>query len=220
MRKHLLATLSALFVTVCAMSQSNEDYGLSEEWTRKEINSANTAQNERYLSQEERNVFLWVNLARMYPQKFARCEVEPYMGEAMYGYQYSNGNSYKASLLNHLRTMKPVNPIYNNLTLYSLAREWAVYSGQDGTTGHSRPWNLAAKRNKVEYFGECCDYGHNVGKEIVMSLLIDNTVQNLGHRKNLLSTEWEFDRMGVSIQSHAKFRDCCVIDLSLRKYVD
>ncbi len=64
-----------------------------DQWTADELRRANTATTAYYMTEQERDVILYMNLARMYPQKYARVEVEP----------YNNNSSYKASLLAELR---------------------------------------------------------------------------------------------------------------------
>lgn len=57
--------------------------------------------------------------------------------------------------------------------------------------------------------GECIHYGQSNALEIVTSLLIDQTVKSLGHRKICLGY---FTEMGVSIQPHNGYGKNAVLD--------
>jgi hypothetical protein len=60
------------------------------------------------------------------------------------------------------------------------------------------------------YHGECCSYGNENGKDIVLQLLIDHDVPSLGHRKICLNEAYV--KVGASIQSHKIYESCCVVD--------
>lgn len=52
----------------------------------------------------------------------------------------------------------------------------------------------------------------NVAQEIVIQLLIDDGVLSRGHRKNILSNEFNF--VGVSFGQHSKHKCICVMDFA------
>ncbi len=62
-------------------------------------------------------------------------------------------------------------------------------------------WNITA--------GENIDYGSSNGLRIILQLLVDDGVSSRGHRKNILNNE--FNISGVSINTHIKYRNMCVI---------
>ena len=88
--------------------------------------------------------------------------------------------------------------------MFWLASCFAKESGEAGLVGH----------NRISCFegfeAECCDYGHNEGKDIAISLLIDHDVPSLGHRKICLDES--YDKVGASIKSHKTYGSCCVVD--------
>ncbi|MBL0357999.1 MAG: hypothetical protein IPP72_14465 [Chitinophagaceae bacterium] len=49
-------------------------------WTAAQLNEANTAADLEYLSAPEKQVILYINLCRLYPQQFAANEVKKYKG--------------------------------------------------------------------------------------------------------------------------------------------
>ncbi len=180
----------------------------AQSWTQAEINSANTAADVAILTKEEKDVILYMNLARMYPQKFAQIEVEPYDGGALYGH-YLVGSSYKASLLVELNRLTPLDPLYFDMSMYEYAKCWAMESGRLGIIGHDR---ITSSKG---FFAECCQYGAKQdGRIAVLSLLIDHDVPSLGHRKIILNGDW--GKAGPSIQPHKKYGYCCVIDYTFK----
>lgn len=55
----------------------------AQNWTEQELRLANTAVNVSILTIEEKEVLKYLNLARLYPQKFAELEVRDYLGPAV-----------------------------------------------------------------------------------------------------------------------------------------
>ncbi len=100
--------------------------------------------------------------------------------------------------------------------LTAVAQGHARKSGEKGTTGH----NEFEKRFKpllgkpYVQVAENCSYGYEQAIDIVISLLIDEGIKSLGHRKNMLSKE--FNSVGVAIRPHRKYRINCVIDFGSR----
>ncbi|MBQ4034086.1 MAG: CAP domain-containing protein [Paludibacteraceae bacterium] len=175
-------------------------------WTDEEMKSANTTANVSYLTAEEKKVIMYVNLARLYPKKYAEKEVlarqkstSVYIRDAVSKTESVN------SLVSTLKSMKPLPAYQFSKELYDFAKCFAVESGSSGYIGHKR------KKCVGGSFSECCSYGPGQGRDIVLLLLIDAGVTDLGHRKNCLSPNHK--RIGCSIQSHQKTDKCCVIDI-------
>ena len=175
-------------------------------WTDAEMKSANTAANVSYLTAEEKKVIMYVNLARLYPKKYAEKEVlarqnstSVYIRDAVSKTESVN------SLVSTLKSIKPLPAYQFSKELYEFAKCFAVESGSSGYIGHKR------KKCVGGSFSECCSYGPGQGRDIVLLLLIDAGVTDLGHRKNCLSPNHK--RIGCSIQSHQKTDKCCVIDI-------
>jgi len=59
---------------------------------------------------------------------------------------------------------------------------------------------------------ENCDYGSTEPLEIVMSLLIDDGIASLGHRKNILHPGLNY--VGIAIEKHKTYGVNCVMDFS------
>ena len=108
-------------------------------------------------------------------------------------YKEQVSDHYHQSLFKKLKEMKPLSLIHHNQKLFELAECWAVEAGKRELKGHDRvncPYG---------YDSECCDYGNKNGFDVVLSLLIDRYVPDLGHRKTLLG---HYQEMGVAIRPH------------------
>ena len=174
-----------------------QSIAISSQWAQEEIYNANTAAQCPYLTEQEKQVILYINLARMYPKKFAQVEVD-----------YTD-NDYVTSLINTLYSATPVEPVTVSNKMIIAARCWAKEMGENGLKGHNR---ISCKKI---HDAECCDYGYDSGRDIVMRLLIDDGVQSLGHRKILLRADYH--AAGVAINTHIDHKYCAVIDFSVEQ---
>ena len=192
-----LITASWLFLITYGFAQSPSDY-----FTAAEIANSNTAIDEDYLSQEEKNIYLYSNLARTSPQKFNRFYIDFVKSRRVNWKELFSKNNYYKSLSTDLLSQKPLEALYPDRELYELAKCWAKESGEKGITGHNRISCPDVGR-------ENCSYGYSKGLEIVMQLLIDDGIASLGHRTNILSSS---KGLGAAIQPHTKYGSCSVLD--------
>jgi hypothetical protein len=189
MKQLFLIILFSLCANICAAQQ----------WTVKDFESANTAKNIKVLTQEEKEVIRYINLARLFPKKFASIELKKAIAEELY-----KETEYTRSLQQTLNNMKPVNALTFDQGMYQLANCFAIESGKSGSYGHHRV-------NCVDGFdAECCSYDCQTGLTVTLQLLIDQEVPSLGHRKICLDDE--FVKVGVSIKPHSYYNYCCVLD--------
>ena len=166
-------------------------------FSSSEIAAANTALNEDYLTAEEKNIFLYTNLVRLYPRKF----YEFYKAYVIEDGEESKlrSNRYYTSLTKELKSMKPVGALLPEKKMFELAECWAVESGELGLLGHDR---VKCPRG---YSGENCGYGFDPSRlYFVMLLLIDEGVEGVGHRKNILYDE--FKGLGAALRPHKSYR--------------
>ena len=105
----------------------------------------------------------------------------------------TKNNHYYQSLFEKLKTMDSKSIIYPSKELFKTAECWAEEAGKKGLKGHDRI------TCKADYHAESCDYGNKNGFDVVLNLLIDKYVTNLGHRKMLLGN---YSKMGVAIRPH------------------
>jgi len=172
---------------------------LAQQWTEQEFEAANTAKNIKGITLEEKEVFRYINLARLYPKKFASIELKKAIEDGLY-----KETEFTKSLQVTLNQMKPVGLLSFDQTMYQLANCFAIESGKSGSYGHHRV-------HCVDGFdAECCSYDCQTGLTITLQLLIDQDVPSLGHRKICLDDE--FTKIGVSIKPHSNYNYCCVLD--------
>ena len=173
-------------------------------WDKAVIAKANTAINTDYLSTEEKKVFLYTNLARLDGQHFAETFLNDYL-------QNTKSSAYTRSLYKDLRKISNLPPLMPQKDLYLAANDHAVKSGKRGTIGHqgfdARFKPLMKTYNAV---AENCAYGYDKAIDIVIGLLIDEGIRNLGHRKNMLNPV--YNSIGVSIENHKTYKYNCVMD--------
>lgn len=192
--RHLIILLFASFVHAATLAQT---------WTPEQWQSAGTADSATYLSEVEREVIRYINLARMFPSQFAKYEVENYFGTEKYG-EYLKSSKYRLSLLADLKKRKPCNSLRPNEALFKNAECLAKEQAKSGAVGHAR------KRCEKGNYAECCSYGMNTARDIALQLLIDHDVTSLGHRKICLDPQYRL--VGCSAQPHKVHGDCAVLE--------
>lgn len=169
-----------------------------QDWTDEQLSSAATAADINWLTEDEQNAIMYINLARMYPKDFVRIELEDASELDVKNLSYLN------SLKRELNSMLPAGAVNFDNTAYEYARCFAKESGQRGIIGHKR------KTCPRLSYAECCSYGVRAGWDIALQWLIDEGVPDLGHRKNCLGKN--FTKIGLSIQPHKKYAVCAVAD--------
>lgn len=191
-----------LLLLICFKSFSLVE--IKKYFTVSEIKKANTALKATYLTQTERDVFMVLNLARLFPKKFLVFYTAYAKDNA--GSDVLKTNPYYTSLTKTLQKMKPTHAFLPNAKMWQLAKCWAIEAGEGGIVGHNRT------QCKEGYSAECCTYGNRTAVEIVMSFLIDKDVESLGHREACLSEG--YNQIGVSQQAHKTWRTNTVIDFT------
>jgi uncharacterized protein YkwD len=192
-----------LLLSALATGQSS----VWDKWDRAVIEKANTADEFDYYSEEEKKVVFFMNIARLDGTLFAETILDEYVKA-----NNIENNSYLKSLYRDLKKVKDLTPLIPEEDLTSIAQGHAVESGKTGHTGHKNfskrfePFMGSVYTNVAEN----CSYGYSTAVDIVITLLIDDGIKNLGHRKNILNPE--FNSVGVAIRGHKTYRYNCVID--------
>ncbi|MCU0376150.1 MAG: hypothetical protein MUF24_12660 [Chitinophagaceae bacterium] len=176
------------------------------EWNNPRYAACNTAAGARYMTAAEKEVIFIMNLMRQYPQQFLTLVVKNWPDSSYRNYW--KDNTYYASLLTDLQKMKPAPLLQPDSVLWVSASCHAKTSGLSGYTGHQR--QTPECKSKERFLGECCDYGSSKPLDIVMSLLIDEGVESLGHRKILMDNK--YTGAAASIMPHKKYRIGTVIN--------
>lgn len=204
----------------------NTGIALGQNWTDAEFKKANTAVNADYLTNEEKNVVLYMNLIRLDGEKFYYTFLEDYINNYNSKVrQYRNynelkiarNNSYYLSLLKHVKGVKNLPMFYPDEKLTSLSRSHAIDLNRNNLESHdSSNGDKFSKRLAKDFpnktMSENIDFGFSNSLDIVCHLLLDCGVPTLGHRFNLLDQKNKLNTVGVSLQPHPSYSWCAVID--------
>lgn len=195
-------------------------------WTKEELKMANTAGNAPYLTGEEKDIVIYMNLVRMDGERFFNTFLQDFIddyNEKMKQYsnyerlKISRTDNYYKSLKNDLKNIKLLPAFWPDEALSWVARQhakdlnrnnFAAHNSSDGRTAKDRIGKMYPNKSN----GENLAFGFSTGLGNVCLLLIDKGVPDLGHRKMILNTSYQLNTVGVSIQPHKTYRYCAVID--------
>lgn len=188
-----------------------------------DIDKLDTAKDMEYLTGVEKDVVLEMNKVRSDPKKYAELYIRPKI-------KYYNGKEYSepgqitiltqegVSAVNAciaaLNRAKIVGLLIPERGLTLATKDHVRDQSETGQTGHngndrSTPVSRSGRYGKGQYIGENIDYGNNIGREIVCSLLIDDGVPSRGHRANIMKED--YTQTGVGMGTHPEYRNMCVI---------
>lgn len=216
-----LLTFILLLISILPLKAQSTDG-----WTKEELRMANTAGNADYLTGEEKDMVIYMNLVRMDGERFFNTFLQDFIdahNEQMK--QYSNyerlkidrKDKYYLSLKNDLKNIKLLPVFWPDEALSQVAKlhakdlgrnNFAKHNSSDGRTPKDRIGKLYPKRSS----GENLAFGFSSGLGNICLLLIDKGVPDLGHRKLILNTSYQLNTVGLSIQPHKTYRYCAVID--------
>ncbi|MEZ4938097.1 MAG: CAP domain-containing protein [Crocinitomicaceae bacterium] len=161
---------------------------------------ANTAKNATFMSDKERKVVFYHNIARLDGVYFIENYLDPFMEKTT---DYSKNADYN-SLVRELKKVKNLPVLNPTEDLTNMAKEHAVTSGKTGHVGH-RGYNIRSDKycKDYSYYSENCDYGVDDPLEVVIDLLIDEGVPGKGHRENILNPD--VNSIGVGYAPHKTY---------------
>ncbi|MCF8448745.1 MAG: hypothetical protein K9G49_02640 [Taibaiella sp.] len=177
----------------------------SDKWSDPKYQVCNTAANARYMTEAEREIIHILNLVRMNPKLF--CNTVLKNGTSISEFIDPSSEEYYQTLVTTLSTMEPLPLLQPDSLCMVSARCHAKTSGKKGYVGHNRQSDQCRK-NK-HFMGECCNYGSDKPLEIILLLLQDKDIPDLGHRKICLGN---YSKIGVAIESHKTYSFNAVMD--------
>ena len=181
------------------------------QWTKQQLERANTAKNASYLTEEEKEIIFLHNLVRMDGALFAKTYLAAHT-------PYDASNWYVKTLYEELPKIKNLPLLYPSECLTRAARYHAEDMGRTGQTGHESS-NGESCGNRLKRYcpkynsGENCAYGYYNAIDNFIGLLVDEDVPSLGHRKNILHKD--YNKIGVGFAKHSIYRMNCVIDYGI-----
>lgn len=182
------------------------------EWTSEEKTNAIANSKSSKMSEIEKDVFYFINLVRINPKKFKNEVLTPYLKANKKSYS----KKYVRSLKRDLDNTSPLTTLFYTDKLFDFAKHHARTTGKAGKVGHRSVFmkNYKSRTKKLmktySYVGENIHYGSEDAKQIVLELLIDDGIKGVGHRKNMLSSDFVY--ASVSLMPHKKYRQNCVIE--------
>jgi uncharacterized protein YkwD len=198
----------------------------SDNWTKEELENANTAKNVTYLNDEEKKIVLYMNLARTDGEKFFNTFFQDFVNTYNTDMQqYGNYESLKVNrrdkyyrgLEKDLKGIKGLPLLQPDETLTWIAQQHAKDLSKNNTAGHNSSDGRTVKDRIAKYYpgramAENLAFGFAKGLANVSMLLLDKDVPDLGHRKTILGNSYKLGLVGVNIRSHPGYRYCAVID--------
>jgi len=181
--------------------------------TIKNDKKLDTSKDIKYLTDDEKEVITWLNYIRAYPQEFSEKVLSPYVEN-----KELKKSKYINSLYKDLSKTQGMELLIPSNGLTKAAKYHASDMGKKGNAGHTSTngWGMQERIEKFVRWevtiGENCAYGLYSPLDIVMGLLIDEGVPDLGHRKNILNPDYKV--VGVAIRPHKTYGTNCVQDFA------
>ena len=162
-------------------------------------------------NKEENEMLVLINLMRTHPQLFLDSVALPYIKA-----KKKENNSYAKSLISDLRKAKPAPALSFLPGLMNSASDHALDCGKTGRVSHTGSDGSRFTKRIERYLkwngmaGENCHYGYDEPIDIVMDLLIDEGIEDVGHRVNMMSASFRY--VGIAIRPHKVYGTNTVMD--------
>ena len=132
------------------------------------------------------------------------------------GIQTSEGVSAYKEAINFLKTQKPIAELIYDDEIAKASQDHADdigYTGSVDYIGSNGETNDDRLKKYIEWditIAENIDFGASSGEDVVVTLLVDDGVEDRGHRENMFNTKIKY--FGVGIAEHREYDICTVID--------
>ena len=206
-----LAVLLVILIPLNLKSQS----AIWDRWEPEVVRDLHTGRGIPYMNEEEQKVILFMNMARYDGRLFSETFLDAYVEE-----NQVDNTGYLRSLRKDLAAVSGLAPMVPEKDLTSVAQGHATRSGETGHVGHKDINKRFAplRGNPYMAWGENCSYGFDEAISIVITLLIDEGIKDVGHRKNILNPD--YNSVGVAIRPHKSYRVNCVMDFGKKNRSD
>ena len=201
--------LIIIFLSTAKLTYAQDFQPRLKSWSTFTIIEAKLISYNLFSDRKNNEVVFYSNLARMDGRKFVQTILLPYLqftGDTTY-------SEYVESLISQLKKQPRFRPLKHDLLLENMAKNYATSSGKAGIVGHDAfDERFAGLLNRGKQVGENCAYGEPSALGVVIQLLVDEGVESLGHRYNILSPS--FKRIGVGFAPHLGYNINCVEEFS------
>ena len=187
-------------------------------FTEEEIKRANTGAVADYMTKEEKEMLKLCNLARIDGKRFAQEYIRPFLKGKTSDYiesLYRDLDGIKNKTL-----LQPAKELYETATKHAEdmgTNHFFSHTSSNGATSSDRlrgilpnavatAENIAAKSSSTD-----------AALEFLVQLLVDENLENLGHRKAILGLQSkEYNRIGIAIRKYDgwKYKYFCVQDFA------
>ena len=123
--------------------------------------------------------------------------------------------AYKEAI-NFLKTQKPIEELIYDEEVSKASQDHANDIGSTGSTDH-RGTNGSTNDERLSKYiewdvtiSENIDFGATSGEEVIVSLLVDDGVEDRAHRSTMFNTKIKY--FGVGVAAHKEYEVCTVID--------
>ncbi len=187
----LLAVLLIFSSTESFAQYKTFTFDLSE-WPEIQVKRARDSANTFLIcTQNEKDIIFYCNLVRTNGPLFAKSLLKQFVSQT----EISIDNDYVSSLEKDLEEL-PVDSLRLfsfDKTLYLVSQKFAIKGGEKGIVGHDGFDKRLKAISSTHYcVAENLSYGFKDPMHAFMTLLIDAGVESLGHRKNILNTEFVY----------------------------
>jgi hypothetical protein len=181
----------------------DEDYDFRE-WDHPYYRLANSGIDFKGLDDDQRQILLLHNLARMNPPLFEKTFLKHYIELRHFTVE---GDHYLTTLIAELKKATPapiLKPDADLLKASSFhARDLADHNifqheSSDGTSFSTRLTRFKASRGSS---GENCQAGYSTPLDVFMDLLIDSGIPSKGHRYNIMNAG--YGKIGIGIATNS-----------------
>ena len=164
-----------------------------------------------------------INLARKNPEKYAlflekfkkNFDGKKFKRKGKKTIETKEGMTAVNEAIKYLKKVEPCQPLTLSKGMSEGARDHILNISKTSTTGHkgtdgSLPGQRIDRYGKWEdALGENICYGFNTAREIVIWMIIDDSVADRGHRINIFRQHFNF--VGIHCASHPLYNIICVI---------
>lgn len=220
----LLIIINALTLTAQQTDFITSDITVIATRNGWDVSKLNTAKEVKYMTRQEKDVLLCINMVRTDPSKFCDEFIKPLLkcfsgkemtvpgGEPVIT---SEGLAAVKELVKVLPGMKKADVLHPSEGLYKAAADLADYQSKTGKTGHVGDKGETLKKRISKYgtssgtIAENVSYGEESPLMVVISLLIDDGVSSRGHRLNIM--DHALKKAGAKWATHLRYSQMCAI---------
>ena len=199
------------------------DYLKNDGWPVEELN---TAADVNYLTDDEKNLILAMNLIRHNPPRYAELYIYPlirYFDGTLLRFpgriplRTQEGAAAVKELYNELKKASPLSVFDPSPGMSRAASDHARYMKKRGTASHDGRGDMGSRLSRHgQWHGAIAEnlhWGASNAHDAIISLMVDDGVKNRGHRINMMDPEYRY--VGVAIEEHPRFRMSYVIKYAI-----